>query len=133
MAGESVIRIGPGTLRISSGGKRETVYVAGTPTDRWAFWNGRIFHTTADEPERASRADAGRRTGAMALTAPMPATVIQVLVAPGDQVASGDPVVILEAMKMELPIRAPGDARVKAINCHAGDLVQSDQVLVELE
>ena len=41
------------------------------------------------------------------LTAPMPATVLKVLVAAGDVVKKGDAVVMLEAMKMELPLRAP--------------------------
>ena len=63
----------------------------------------------------------------------MPATVITVLAAPGDAVANGEVVVILEAMKMELPVRALGDGRIKAVHCRAGDLVQADQVLVELE
>ncbi len=70
---------------------------------------------------------------AQTLTAPMPATVIKVLVAPGARVAKGETVILLEAMKMELPIRALGDGTVKAVHCRAGDLVQADQALVELE
>jgi 3-methylcrotonyl-CoA carboxylase alpha subunit len=41
--------------------------------------------------------------------------------------------VILEAMKMELPVRAMADATVTAVNCREGDLVQAGQELVELE
>jgi 3-methylcrotonyl-CoA carboxylase alpha subunit len=63
----------------------------------------------------------------------MPATVVKVLVAPGQAVRHGDTLVVLEAMKMELPIRAPGDATVKAVNCREGELVQPDRALVELE
>jgi 3-methylcrotonyl-CoA carboxylase alpha subunit len=133
MAEDSVVEIARGTLRVNSGGKRETVYVAGTPTDRWAFWNGHVYHRKGDEPGAARRSSSARGAGAQALTAPMPARVIKVLVAPGDHVIDGAAVLILEAMKMELPIRAPGDSRVKAVHCHEGDLVQPDQVLVELE
>jgi 3-methylcrotonyl-CoA carboxylase alpha subunit len=61
----------------------------------------------------------------------MPATVIKVLVAPGVAVRKGDTVVVLEAMKMELPIRATSDATVKAVHCREGELVQPDAVLVE--
>jgi len=40
---------------------------------------------------------------------------------------------LLEAMKMELPVRAPADGRVTAVNCRAGELVQPDRSLIELE
>ena len=63
----------------------------------------------------------------------MPATVLRVLVAPGTAVKKGDTVVLLEAMKMELPIRAPADATVTAVNCREGELVQPDTILIELE
>jgi biotin carboxyl carrier protein len=61
----------------------------------------------------------------------MPATVITVKVKPGDAVKKGDVVVVLEAMKMELPLRALGDGVVAAVRCRQGDLVQADAVLVE--
>jgi biotin carboxyl carrier protein len=48
-------------------------------------------------------------------------------------VKKGDTILVLEAMKMELPIRAPGDARVKAICCREGELVAADAILVEFE
>ena len=63
----------------------------------------------------------------------MPATVISVLVAPGVRVAKGETVILLEAMKMELPIRAPGAGTVTAVHCRAGDLVRADQELIELD
>jgi biotin carboxyl carrier protein len=62
----------------------------------------------------------------------MPATVLKVHVKAGDSVKKGDTVVLLEAMKMELPLRAPGDAIVQAVHCRDGDLVQADAVLVDL-
>lgn len=63
----------------------------------------------------------------------MPATVTQILVTPGQAVAQGDTVIILEAMKMELPIRAPRAGTVKAVHCHQGELVQPGVSLVEVE
>ena len=81
--------------------------------------------------------ETGRRgsnvTGPQALSAPMPATVAKVLVKPGAAVKKGDTVILLEAMKMELPLRAPADATVKAIHCREGELVQPDVTLIELE
>jgi 3-methylcrotonyl-CoA carboxylase alpha subunit len=63
----------------------------------------------------------------------MSATVVRIHVQPGDRVEAGDPLVVLEAMKMELPIRAPRDATVRAVHCREGELVQPEMILVELE
>ena len=63
----------------------------------------------------------------------MPATVAAVLVRPGAVVAAGDTLVRLEAMKMELAIRAPAAGRVAAVDCRAGELVQPGRPLVTLE
>jgi len=57
--------------------------------------------------------------------------VIEILVKPGDAVKKGDIVVVLEAMKMELPLRALGDGVVSAVRCREGELVHGDATLVE--
>jgi acetyl-CoA carboxylase biotin carboxylase subunit len=77
-------------------------------------------------PRRATRASSGD-----ALVAPMPATVLAIHVKRGDAVKKGDTVLVLEAMKMELPIRAPADATIGAVCCREGELVQADATLVE--
>jgi len=126
-----VTRIADGVYRIEHEGKSETVYVAGTAADSWAFWNGLVFRgAEAANTPRARSAAHGH--GAQALAAPMPATVIKVIAKIGAHVKKGDTLVVLEAMKMELPIRATGDAVVAAVHCSEGDLVQADAVLVEL-
>jgi acetyl/propionyl-CoA carboxylase alpha subunit len=71
------------------------------------------------------------RSAAGTVTAPMPATVINVQVKAGDAVKKGDILVVLEAMKMELPLRALGDGVVAAVHCRQGELVQADAILVE--
>ena len=126
-----VTRIGDGAYRVEHEGRNEIVYVAGPPGDRWAFWNGQVFRSDA-ATQSPGRPDASRRHIAHSLTAPMPATVVKVLVQPGAAVKRGDSVIILEAMKMELPIRAPGDATVVAVHCREGELVQPDTTLVDL-
>jgi acetyl/propionyl-CoA carboxylase alpha subunit len=93
-------------------------------------WDGATSRAAAAKPQPA----ASRRRAASAaqvLIAPMPATVIKVQVTPGDAVKKGDVVVVLEAMKMELPLRALGDGVVSAVRCRQGDLVQADATLVE--
>lgn len=68
-----------------------------------------------------------------ALCAPMPATVAAILVDPGSTVALGDTLVRLEAMKMELAIRAPTGGRVRTVDCRVGELVQPGRPLVTLD
>ena len=67
------------------------------------------------------------------LSSPMPATIIKLMAAPGSPVKRGDTLLVVEAMKMELPIAAEFDGTVKAVHCNEGDLVQAGQTLIELE
>jgi acetyl/propionyl-CoA carboxylase alpha subunit len=64
--------------------------------------------------------------------APMPGTVIKVLVSPGDRVEAREPLVVLEAMKMETPLAAPYAATVAAVHVAEGDRVAGGALLVEL-
>ena len=64
------------------------------------------------------------------LKAPMPGLVLNVLVKPGDVVKKNDPVLVLEAMKMENVIKAPGDAVVAAVPAEKGKAVEKGQLLV---
>ena len=134
------------TLSVSSARRGEiragdhTVWVAARSNERWVFVDGRVYIlelATADGQLETREAAPGpqskkraHREGA--LTAPMPATVVKVAAAPGDQVKAGDVLIILEAMKMELPVRATIDGIVKSVRCRQGELVQPGEELVEL-
>jgi len=63
----------------------------------------------------------------------MAGKVIDVKVEVGDTVSEDDELVILEAMKMEMPIVAPTSGKVKEIKCKKGDAVGADDVLVVIE
>ena len=63
----------------------------------------------------------------------MPGSVLRVDAAPGDTVAAGDAVVVLEAMKMELAVQAPAAGVVRAVHVRPGDVVSAGQALIELE
>ena len=52
---------------------------------------------------------------------------------PHDRVAGGDTLIILEAMKMELPVRAAAPGIVRAVHCREGDLVQPGAELIEID
>jgi len=66
------------------------------------------------------------------ITAPMGGKVIDVKVKVGDSINDGDEVLILEAMKMELPVVATDSGSVKEIKCKKGDAVEADSVLIVL-
>jgi len=81
----------------------------------------------------ATAHDAAATRGEAEVTAPMPGTVIRVLVRPGERVRARQPLLVLEAMKMETPMTAPYDAVVRKVNVGEGDRVAGGAVLVELE
>lgn len=67
------------------------------------------------------------------IRAPMPGRILEVFVEAGDDVDSGDVVLILEAMKMENELRAPNKATVRSVNVQPGDSVAGNQLLVALD
>jgi acetyl/propionyl-CoA carboxylase alpha subunit len=83
--------------------------------------------------EATAHAGDAARGEQSALTAPMPGTVIRVLARDGDRVQSRQPLLILEAMKMETPLVSPYEAVVRRVHVREGDPVAAGAVLVELE
>ena len=125
----TVTPIGDGLYLVSDGTRRWPVAVATSGDTRWVSVNGQVGVVEVEH----GRAPRRRSARADALMAPMPATVVKVLVAPGMAVAEGDTLLVLEAMKMELPVRAPRAGVVAAVRCAAGELVQPGVALVALE
>ncbi len=83
--------------------------------------------------DRAAAAGAGSAAESSSLTAPMPGTVIRVLVGEGDRVRARQPLLVLEAMKMETPLVSPYEAVVRRVHVAEGDQVAGGALLVELE
>lgn len=67
------------------------------------------------------------------ILAPMPGTIIEVSVKPGDAVEEGQEMLVLEAMKMENPIVATADGTVKEVKVSVDDKVATNQVMVVIE
>ncbi len=67
------------------------------------------------------------------ISSPMPGKVVAIPVEEGQEVKEGDTLIIISAMKMESEYKAPQDARVKKINVKAGDNIEGNEVLIELE
>jgi acetyl-CoA carboxylase biotin carboxyl carrier protein len=66
------------------------------------------------------------------IVAEMVANVMSVSVQPGDRVAAGDVVILLESMKMEIPVMAEEDGTVRAVKIAPADVVQDGDVMVEI-
>ena len=115
-----------GEVRVGETGH---AWVSSSGDIRWVFLDGEVFEIEVQPEGRRRRAAAGHGS----LSAPMPATVVRVEVSPGTAVRRGDTLVILEAMKMELPIRASSDGIVKRVHCKPGDLVQAGITLIDIE
>ncbi len=110
-------------------GTTERVHVAGARQgDRRQLWvEGRGL--TA---ERVRRRGGGSAATQGSLAAAIPAVVSQILIAPGDAVAAGDKLILLESMKMVIPIVAPRDGVVARVLCALGESVPAGVPLIEL-
>jgi 3-methylcrotonyl-CoA carboxylase alpha subunit len=122
-----VTPLGGGRFEVTDGDTTTLAYGVRRGTHTWVFINGNTWIINTAEPSRRAR-----HHDEAALAAPMPATVVAINVAPGQAVAAGDVLVVLEAMKMELAVAAPHDGTVTAVACRVGELVQPGVPLVEL-
>jgi biotin carboxyl carrier protein len=126
----TVARDREGSMRITSDAtnRGSSAWSVAVGDVRWVFVDGRVFELAEARPR--ARARTGHHGSLMA---PMPATVRRVLVGVGDAVKPGDSLVILEAMKMELPVRANAPGLVRAVHCREGELVQPGFALIEID
>jgi acetyl-CoA/propionyl-CoA carboxylase biotin carboxyl carrier protein len=122
---------GHGRYRIVADGQQRITYAVADRERTWVFIAGRTY--VIEGRDREGRSGRVRTDDQLALSAPMPATVLAVNVTPGQAVEEGDLLIMLEAMKMELPIKAPRAGRVKSIGFREGELVQPGVPLLELE
>jgi biotin carboxyl carrier protein len=106
-----------------------TAWAAIAGDARWVFLDGCIY--VIESARGSGRPRARGHSGSLA--APMPATVRKINVAPGDPVAPGDALIVLDAMKMELLVRAPAAGVVRALHCTEGELVQPGVPLLSIE
>ncbi len=112
-------------------GARRRIRLAGHigPGDQRQMWvNGRVLTY-----QRVQQRGSGGQAGDGSLAASIPAVVTAVLVQPGDEVAEGDKLILLESMKMVIPILAPRAGLVAGVHCQPGESVQAGVPLIELK
>lgn len=126
-----VAALGDARYQVTTGDRTRIAYAVAGGRRVWVFLDGRGY--LVEEADPRSRPRVPHQDDEAALASPMPATVAAVRVAPGDRVSRGDVLLVLEAMKMELPIVAPREGTVQRLHCAAGDLVQPGTPLVTLD
>ncbi len=121
-------RTGPTGFAIATGGDRREWSYATDGDVVWVGCEGRAWPV-----RRSSAAEAHQEQADGDLRAPMPGQVLLVHVAVGDRVSAGDPLIVMESMKMELVITAPVDGELVAVGVSPGDKVVVDQPLALVE
>ncbi len=119
----------PGVLSLRLDGKPFTLYWAVDGGVKWVSIGGCTYKLEKPAPRRAQ---AATESSGEAVRAPMPAQVRAVQVAAGDHVEKGQTLLLLEAMKMEIRIKAPSAGVVSKLNATQGQQVEKDQLLAEI-
>jgi len=122
--------LGDGWYLVTDGETRWRVAVAEDRDATWVFVDGQVARLESGSASPRGRVKSRGDAGVMA---PMPATVVAINTAVGQSVTEGDTLIVLEAMKMELPIKSPRSGTVKAVHCAKGELVQPGVSLIEIE
>ena len=127
----------PIVLLIAGGTLHRLAVRRGDGRGRYSIWSeSHRFEVEAlDERRRAIRDMAGpsaENTGPAPLVAPMPGLVVRINVEAGDPISAGQPLVVMEAMKMENELRSTSDGVVRAVRVRPGEAVEKGTVLIEL-
>ncbi|HVK65504.1 MAG TPA: biotin/lipoyl-containing protein [Polyangium sp.] len=125
-----------GAVHLDLGGRSVELWMEGTPPEVGVVTSSRRFYARVEnERLRAlSSVQGGKSGGGEGLvTSPMPGRVLKVLVAEGDEIHAGRPLVVVEAMKMENELASTRDGRVKKVYVTAGATVEGGAKLVEIE
>lgn len=127
----------PIVLLIAGGTLHRLAVRRGDGRGRYSIWSeSHRFEVEAlDERRRAIRDMAGasaENAGPAPLVAPMPGLVVRINVEAGDPIRAGQPLVVMEAMKMENELRSTSDGVVRAIRVRPGEAVEKGTVLIEL-
>ena len=127
--------ISANAISLLVGGRSYLVLVARDKDKRYVWLDGRTYliQTRKEDQRLAERGDDRTQKGKSVVTAPMPGKVVKVNVVEKEAVRKNQTLAIVEAMKMENEIKSPLEGFVKKIYVSAGDLVDSEKPLLEIE
>jgi len=129
-----VREVAPGVYSVLVEGRNFEVRLERDGEDLSAAVNGRRYSIVVEDPRRLPRTrGAIQAAGRQRVTSPMPGRVIRVLAGEGEQVAAGQGLVVVEAMKMQNQIRSPKAGRVAALHAKEGAAVAGGETLAEVE
>ncbi len=97
------------------------------------IWMGGRTHTLELVDPARRRSGAARGPASGDIVAPMPGTILKILVKPGDRFEAHQPLIIMESMKMEMTLSSPHAGRIKDLLCGVGELTAMGKVLAKLE
>lgn len=128
----SVEAMGDGTYAVMSNGRRQLARFASDGTTHYMHIDGETYvfqRRAAEDAQPVPATGAGHHD----VRAPMPGVITQVFVRGGQPVRAGDPLYVVEAMKLETVIRAPADGTVRRVRGAPGDRVDGGDIVVEVE
>lgn len=125
--------LGEGVFAVTCEDRRLIAHHAVDGVEHHLHVHGDVYRFHLGIPERAVGAGSAARTPAQHHRAPMPGVVTRVLVTPGQVVAAGEALFVLEAMKIETVVRAAAAAVVTALHAAPGDRVDGGAVVVEVD
>ncbi len=132
--GQSILgkAVSPNHLHLQADRKSLNLFVSPDSEGTWVWVEGRARHVQ-DAEKAHRRRSRGPTTAPTEITPPTPASVVKILVEPGQAVLKGQPVVVVSAMKMEITLAAPYAGIVTAVNTQVGAQVSPGQILVDIE
>ena len=98
-----------------------------TPKGTWVCESGRTYFI------KSKKSSSSQEASEDDIVAPMSGAIIDVAVAPGDNVTAGQDLIVMTAMKMEYRLKAPKDGTIKSVNCKLNELVDIDDILVSMD
>jgi biotin carboxyl carrier protein len=116
-----------------SAGATISVTVSPIPDGYSLVYQGRAHRLHRPKPSDSGGSGASAATGQGNLTAPMPGTIVRIAVSEGQTVHAGEPLVVMEAMKMEHIVEATSAGTIGSILVQPGEMVAAGAVLVQME
>lgn len=122
-----------GTGRLDVGSRIIPFFWARAGDELELWLDGEVYRFSPGREEQPGKSGMQVLPPGGRITAPMPGLVLQVLVQPGQSVEAGEPLVLLESMKLQLAVPAPAPARVAEVLCQPGATVDLGEALVRLD